>query len=148
MVSWAYNDEIILLLKSIQLTCHILSLKMLHVRPTRWDEWIHMSSPRISPFRSRTLHQLSSATNCPVPNTPLNNAPVTGVDDIRLVLPDIVSMFNRISPLLERSAVLSREVTNKSLRLIYFYQIMTNEWSTIFVNLIFLELGHRKRCRK
>jgi len=79
-------------------------------RPVRWDEWIHMSSPRIAPFRSRTQHTSASLTSSPAPTTPVAGAPVTGADDIRTLLPHIAELINIISPMANRASILSSEV--------------------------------------
>ena len=57
--------------------------------PTRWDEWILFSSPRIAPFRSRTVHSVHSPFISPSPVSLVPNAPFTGDEDVRIVLPEV-----------------------------------------------------------
>jgi len=45
--------------------------------PTRWDEWLDADSPRIAPFRTRTLHGQQAPHANPTPNTGVENAPAT-----------------------------------------------------------------------
>ena len=87
-------------------------------RPERWDEWIAWDSPRICPFRSRTAHSaLSSAPSShtnhlsPQPNTHVLHAPVTGVNDIRTLLPEVASLFRLLLPIVEEAAMLAEEVS-------------------------------------
>jgi hypothetical protein len=63
--------------------------------PSRWDEWIESSSPRIAPFRTRTAHTLNTVTQSPSPNIRPDNAPSTGINDVRLLLPPMVSLMQR-----------------------------------------------------
>jgi hypothetical protein len=79
--------------------------------PQRWDEWLAFDSPRISPFRTRTIHTSGLATTqlSPTPNVSAPHAPVTGVNDIRTILPELANVFRNLQPLIEEMAVLSEE---------------------------------------
>jgi hypothetical protein len=79
--------------------------------PQRWDEWLAFDSPRISPFRSRTIHTsgLTTTQLSPTPNVSAPHAPVTGVNDIRTILPELANVFRNLQPLIEEMAVLSEE---------------------------------------
>ena len=50
----------------------------------RWDEWITFSSPRIAPFRTRTLHVPQHFHTLPAPNAQT-------VSTVRTILPDMLS---------------------------------------------------------
>lgn len=73
--------------------------------PTRWDEFISSDSQRIAPFRTRTIH-MASAPNVvsPMPVSSVRNAPVTGQDDVRVVLPEVLGMMRVVSSYLEQLA--------------------------------------------
>jgi hypothetical protein len=43
--------------------------------PVRWDEWLDFASPRLAPFRTRTLHALAA----PAPTQQQQQGPVIGV---------------------------------------------------------------------
>jgi hypothetical protein len=79
--------------------------------PVRWDEWIAFDSPRIAPFRTRTLHSSNGPYSSPSPNSAVSNAPVTGRDDVRALIPEVSLMMTRISPALSELAALSQSVT-------------------------------------
>lgn len=72
--------------------------------PTRWDEWIDFDSPRIAPFRTRTSHSPLLSHLSPAPSVLLNNAPRTGSDDIRLLLPQISTLLHKILPAIDEAA--------------------------------------------
>lgn len=44
--------------------------------PERWDEWLHVCSPRLAPFRTRTQHATLAMGLCPWPVNLLPSAPV------------------------------------------------------------------------
>jgi hypothetical protein len=46
--------------------------------PARWDEWIPVDSPRLAPFRTRTIHSVLQSHLSPEPAAWLPNAPATG----------------------------------------------------------------------
>lgn len=77
--------------------------------PSRWDEWIDFSSPRIAPFRTRTSHLLSTVSDSPSPVTVAAHAPTTGVNDMRLVLPEVVAMAKLMTARLEELSQLYTE---------------------------------------
>lgn len=78
--------------------------------PVRWDEWIEFDSPRVSPFRSRTTHNSNSNPYlCPLPNISVDRAPLTGVNDVRTLLPHIALWMRSMLPLVEEAAALSEE---------------------------------------
>jgi hypothetical protein len=79
-------------------------------RPTRWDEWISFDSPRVSPFRTRTVHTGNSGYLSPSPNTIASFAPLTGRDDIRRILPAILDVYEQIGPALREAVALASEV--------------------------------------
>lgn len=82
--------------------------------PIRWDEWISFDSQRIAPFRTRTHHALNSFTSSPSPTTPVSNAPITGADDIRTLLPHLLSLIQCAFPLIERASQLSSESSSRA----------------------------------
>ncbi|CAM9999583.1 unnamed protein product, partial [Choristocarpus tenellus] len=69
--------------------------------PSHWDEWMRWDSPRIAPFRTRTLHLPNANHVSPAPVSVVRNAPSTGVDDVRLFLPEVSRLLRRISPMVE-----------------------------------------------
>lgn len=79
-------------------------------RPNRWDEWISFESPRISPFRTRTQHTTAHIHASPSPTIPVSTAPVTGKNDIRVLLPEVVNVCHKIMPMLDAAAAFSKEV--------------------------------------
>jgi len=72
--------------------------------PTRWDEWIDVESPRVAPFRTRTAHSPLLQHLSPAPSVMLNNAPRTGSDDIRILLPQISNLLHKILPVIDEAA--------------------------------------------
>ena len=85
-------------------------------RPERWDEWIPFDSPRVAPFRSRTMHSTLSPYVSPTPNVTLARAPVTGANDLRTLLPEVARMFRTLQPAIEAAAALAEEVGNTILQ--------------------------------
>ena len=79
---------------------------MKFIRPTRWDEWISMSSPRIAPFRSRTEHNPNPRFTSPIPHSPLTAPPVTGVDDINIVIPRVTQYMSQVHQLMQEMSAL------------------------------------------
>lgn len=79
-------------------------------RPQRWDEWIDFDSPRIAPFRSRTNHSPVQDTLCPHPNHIVGHAPMTGMNDMRMLFPELASLFRRMQPMVEELGHLSEQV--------------------------------------
>lgn len=73
------------------------------------DEWISFDSPRISPFRTRTVHTGVTGLMCPSPNTIASFAPNTGRDDVRQLLPAMLDMYDLIGPMLREAVALSKE---------------------------------------
>lgn len=69
--------------------------------PTRWDEWLPFTSQRIAPFRTRTLHTSHAAYMSPYPVSHVRDAPVTGQDDIRAMLPEVLNMVRTVGSYLE-----------------------------------------------
>ncbi|CAM9566036.1 unnamed protein product [Chrysoparadoxa australica] len=72
--------------------------------PPRWDEWIRSDSPRIGPFRTRTVHNAGGNHVCPAPNSAVRNAPVTGHDDVRVLLPEVERVMQNVAPVLAHLA--------------------------------------------
>jgi hypothetical protein len=66
-------------------------------------------SPRLAPFRTRTLHSSFSPFLSPTPVTPLREAPVTGTDDVRWVVPEVRSMLQRVDQYLGELTELCEE---------------------------------------
>jgi hypothetical protein len=64
--------------------------------PTRWDEWVPFTSQRIAPFRTRTVHSAYSPYISPSPVSAVRNAPSTGQDDVRVVIPEVLGMVRRV----------------------------------------------------
>ena len=62
----------------------------------RWDEWIPFSSPRIAPFRTRTLHVPQHFHTLPAPNAQT-------VSTVRTILPDMLSYSNGNNRLIDRT---------------------------------------------
>jgi hypothetical protein len=79
-------------------------------RPSRWDEWIAWDSPRLAPFRSRTIHNTQNGTVSPAPVSNAPQAPRTGIDDIRTLIPELSNMLQLVSPIAEQAATLSVSV--------------------------------------
>lgn len=78
--------------------------------PARWDEWIDASSPRIAPFRTRTMHSANAPHMSPTPNSRVANAPsADGEDDVRSVLPQVLEMLDAILPAARALAALYEE---------------------------------------
>lgn len=75
--------------------------------PVRWDEWLSLDSSRLAPFRSRTVHSANSSFSSPSPVSSVLNAPKTGCDDLRSLLPEIALMLRRLQPLADTAAELS-----------------------------------------
>jgi hypothetical protein len=84
-----------------------------YFRPERWDEWIAFDSPRVAPFRSRTVHSTLSPYVSPTPNVTLARAPVTGANDLRTLLPEVARMFRTLQPAIEAAAALAEEVRGR-----------------------------------
>lgn len=59
----------------------------------RWDEWIPFSSNRIAPFRTRTVHPAYAPHISPSPVSAVRDAPVTGNDDVRVIMPEVLGKF-------------------------------------------------------
>uniref|UniRef100_A0A7S2GNI3 Ubiquitin-like domain-containing protein n=1 Tax=Octactis speculum TaxID=3111310 RepID=A0A7S2GNI3_9STRA len=70
--------------------------------PTRWDEWMPFKSGRIAPFRSRTVHSVHSPFVSPSPVSVVANAPSTGDEDVRIVLPEVNRMMLRVTPIMQQ----------------------------------------------
>jgi hypothetical protein len=81
-------------------------------RPERWDEWISFDSPRVAPFRSRTVHSTLSPYVSPTPNVTLARAPITGANDLRTLLPEVARIFRTLQPAVEAAAALAEEVSS------------------------------------
>lgn len=69
--------------------------------PPRWDEWLSWDSPRIAPFRTRTQHLPHSQHVSPAPISAVRNAPITGTDDVRVVMPEVSRVLQEISPMVD-----------------------------------------------
>lgn len=76
--------------------------------PPRWDEWLSWDSPRIAPFRTRTQHLPHAQHVSPAPISAVHNAPITGMDDVRVVMPEVSRVLREIGPMVDevRSAVI------------------------------------------
>jgi hypothetical protein len=79
--------------------------------PSRWDEWLDVSSPRVAPFRTWTVHSSATPNTSPSPVSYMNTslAPVVGVNDIRYVLPRVDALLHSVLPLFNRVAQLGVE---------------------------------------
>lgn len=55
--------------------------------PDRWNEWLHVNSPRIAPFRSRSQHMTLAIAQSPMPVSLL---PTSSVAPIGLPLPGLL----------------------------------------------------------
>lgn len=80
-----------------------------HGWPERWNEWIPSNSDRIAPFRTRTVHSLTSARVSPTPTIPLQEPPSIGNADIRSVIPVIRNGMRDLMPYLDTLANLCEE---------------------------------------
>lgn len=69
--------------------------------PPRWDEWLRWDSPRIAPFRTRTQHLPHSQHVSPAPISAVRNAPITGMDDVRVVMPEVSRVLQEIGPMVD-----------------------------------------------
>jgi hypothetical protein len=85
-----------------------------YCRPTRWDEWIVFTSPRLAPFRTRTSN-ITVNTSCPAPANTVAHAPPTGRDDIRTLIPELNRLILAIQPVLSAATVLCEEVTDRTI---------------------------------
>jgi hypothetical protein len=79
-------------------------------RPDRWDEWISWDSPRVCPFRSRTVHTTMTPYLSPTPNVSLAQPPITGSNDVRTLLPEFAGLLRRLQPMVEEAALLANQV--------------------------------------
>jgi len=79
--------------------------------PSRWDEFMPPASPRICPFRTRTLHSGNAPTISPCPVTVVRDAPPTGDDDLRLLVPEVNQMLQRLQPMMSVLVKLCEEHT-------------------------------------
>ena len=79
------------------------------LRPTRWDEWILFSSPRLAPFRTRTANSTIN-TSCPAPTNTVAHAPLTGPDDVRMLIPEMNKLIQLLQPMLSAATILCDEV--------------------------------------
>jgi hypothetical protein len=75
--------------------------------PVRWDEWIDWNSNRISPFRSFSAQEISSLSLSPTLSAREASTMITGRDDIRILLPEVHSISQNLSPLLHSLSELS-----------------------------------------
>ena len=80
----------------------------------RWDEWISWDSPRLAPFRSRTIHTDHSTLASPTPQTPVVNAPRTGEDDLKVLMPELATVFRNILPIVDRTVSYTAQVSRES----------------------------------
>jgi hypothetical protein len=78
--------------------------------PARWDEWLPFDSPRLAPFRSRTVHSSLAPQACPEPNILPTQAIMTGPNDVRYLLPELSRWMHLLLPMVDRLAALSTEV--------------------------------------
>jgi len=78
--------------------------------PTRWDEWLPASSPRVAPFRTRTTN-VTIHSSSPAPTNTVAHAPPTGADDLRFLLPEVCRAVNMLQPALQEASRLCREST-------------------------------------
>eukprot|EP00904_Undaria_pinnatifida_P009890 jgi/Undpi1/6030/HiC_scaffold_2.g01304.m1 len=79
--------------------------------PPRWDEWLNWDSPRIAPFRTRTQHLPHSQHVSPAPVSAVRNAPITGMDDVRVMMPEVSRVLQEIAPMVdELSACYARNL--------------------------------------
>lgn len=60
--------------------------------PQRWDEWLHVDSPRIAPFRTRSQHTTQPIAHCPLPVNILPHAPRVGPPPPLLNLPTLENL--------------------------------------------------------
>ncbi|KAG5189233.1 hypothetical protein JKP88DRAFT_302390 [Tribonema minus] len=82
-----------------------------HGWPDRWNEWIHGDSPRLAPFCTRTTSPALGAFLSPYPRAGAANAPMTGYDDVRVLLPEVVTAMSAVEPLLQRLSGLTAAVS-------------------------------------
>jgi hypothetical protein len=91
---------------------HLLDFHLLTShRPTRWDEWIGFTSPRLAPFRTRTSN-ITVNSSCPAPTNAVAHAPLTGRDDIRTLIPELNRLIHAIQPVLTAASALCEEVAH------------------------------------
>ncbi len=85
--------------------------------PEQWDEWIPCNSVRLAPFCTRTtwdIHRANTFSNSGGPNggtgqhlSPTtyyerdDNAPTTGSDDIRVLLPQVARLVSEVLPAMQ-----------------------------------------------
>mmetsp|Transcript_4952 Transcript_4952/g.4864 ORF Transcript_4952/g.4864 Transcript_4952/m.4864 type:complete len:270 (+) Transcript_4952:599-1408(+) len=72
--------------------------------PTRWDEWINISSPRIQPLHAHTLQSIISPMHSPFPVIPIDaeNARASGTYDINEFILQTSSLLEQIKGMMER----------------------------------------------
>eukprot|EP00939_MAST-03C_sp_MAST-3C-sp1_P004854 g4854.t1 len=68
--------------------------------PNRWDEWIHITSDRISPFRTKTLHPQTAPHMSPSPVSWVRDAPTTGPNDVRPLIASVQNMVSKTMPMI------------------------------------------------
>lgn len=94
--------------------------------PQRWDEWITFNSPRIAPFRSRTTHSSLGPHFNPTPNNHVRFAPATGVNDLRLLLPEVARLNEQLTPLLNQLGQASIQVSKFLFDFLFLFFIMSS----------------------
>lgn len=92
--------------------------------PSRWDEWIDMTSPRLSLFRSRTSQTVRPEFTSPYPRTILPTAPAISPHDIRNMLPDILFHIQSVIPMWQRVTELVSDVSFASFEFFECIKIM------------------------
>ncbi|ETV69356.1 hypothetical protein, variant [Aphanomyces astaci] len=79
-----------------------------HGWPTRWDEWIDATSPRLAAFRTRTLHANTSRHLSPAPSlsNPQQVMPASAdtPTTIRALLPQMRSVLHEMLPFVDALA--------------------------------------------
>jgi hypothetical protein len=89
------------------------------IRPTRWDEWLHFDSIRLAPFRTRTVNSTGHQSS-PAPNHAVVHAPLTGPDDVRVLIPELARLVMMLQPALAEAAALCGGVSRECMELEYF----------------------------
>jgi hypothetical protein len=80
--------------------------------PSRWDEWIEVSSARIQPFRTHSRQSIQAQMLSPLPNTPLDaeSIPVSGPHDLNDYILQSCRRLEEVKGMMERLNTLSSDV--------------------------------------
>lgn len=81
---------------------------------TRWDEWIEKNSPRIAPFRTKTMHSFLSCHYSPTPVSFITNIEPTGNDSLELLIQTLPNTINQILPAINQISEICHNNNNNN----------------------------------